>query len=301
MVEDLPVDARARHEVVHPVQAADEGALAAARRADDRRDAGCGRSPCVTPVDRRVAPVVDGEVLDVEDGLALHGRSIIAPLGDLDRRHVDDGPARRLGRVFVHVLLLGIQRASFLRLRASSGACDQACDQDERHQHERGRPRLLVIRRVGRLGVLEDQHRDVRQRLRRVRRDEGGEDRGREQERRRLARGARDREHGRRSGSRRASVGRITPSTVRQRCAPSARPASRSVDGHEQQDLLRRARDERQHDHREREGAGVAALLVPDDEQPEDEHADHDRGQAVEHVEHEADRRATRFDANSVR
>src|SRR5205823_8315161 len=38
VVDDLAVRAEAGHEVVHPVQAADEGALPAARRADDGGD-----------------------------------------------------------------------------------------------------------------------------------------------------------------------------------------------------------------------------------------------------------------------
>ena len=119
VVEDLPVDASARDEVVHPVQAADVGALAAAGRADDR-----GHEIAVDlhpdPGDGGVAPVVDGKVLHVEDRLALHGECIIAVLAERQRGHVDDGPACGLCRVFVHVLLLGIQRASFLRLRASA-------------------------------------------------------------------------------------------------------------------------------------------------------------------------------------
>ena len=85
-------------------------------------------------------------------------------------------------------------------------------------------------------------------------------------------------------------VGRITPSTVRQRLTPSARLRLAQRGRHEQQHLLRRARDERQHDDRERERAGVGALPVPDDEQAVDEDADDDRRQPVEHVEHELDR-----------
>ena len=41
--------------------------------------------------------------------------------------------------------------------------------------------------------------------------------------------------------------------------------------------LLRRARDHRQHQDRERERAGDGALPVADDEHPEDEDADDDR------------------------
>ena len=84
--------------------------------------------------------------------------------------------------------------------------------------------------------------------------------------------------------------GRITPRTVRHRRTPSARLASRSVEGTSKQYLLRRARDEREHDDREREGSGNAALRVADDEQRVDEDPDDDRRQARKDVDHDLDR-----------
>ena len=59
LVEDLAVDPRARHEVVHAVQAADERALAAAGGPDHRRDD--------VPVDLQV-DVADGRLLAVAGG-----------------------------------------------------------------------------------------------------------------------------------------------------------------------------------------------------------------------------------------
>ncbi len=73
VVEQPAVDARARDEVVHPVQAAQERRLAAARRPDQRRDrvlVDLERGV----LDRRRGAVVDREVLHVEDRLALLSR-----------------------------------------------------------------------------------------------------------------------------------------------------------------------------------------------------------------------------------
>src|SRR5262249_24626154 len=88
VVEQLPVHLRAGHEVVHAVQAADEGALAAARRADERRDQ-VAVDLEVDTADRGGWAVRDGEIVDVEDDLALHRCGRPALMSDLHRRHVD--------------------------------------------------------------------------------------------------------------------------------------------------------------------------------------------------------------------
>ena len=75
---------------------------------------------------------------------------------------------------------------------------------------------------------------------------------------------------------------------MRHRLTPSARLASRNSAGHEREHLLRRARDHRHHQDRERERAGEGALTAAGDDHPEDEDADDDRGDPVHHVEHDA-------------
>jgi hypothetical protein len=60
--------------------------------------------------------------------------------------------------------------------------------------------------------------------------------------------------------------------------------------GHEREYLLRRAGDEREHDHREGERCFPRRLAASNDQQAEDEDADHDRGDAVEDVEREPHR-----------
>ena len=57
---------------------------------------------------------------------------------------------------------------------------------------------------------------------------------------------------------------------------------------HDTEDLLRRTRDHRQHQDRERERPVDRALAIPDDEQAEDEDADDDRRHAIQDVEHDA-------------
>jgi len=69
VVEEPPLDSCARHEVVHPVEAAQERRLAAARRADQRRDR------VLVDLERDVldgqrAPVGDRQPVDVEHGFA---------------------------------------------------------------------------------------------------------------------------------------------------------------------------------------------------------------------------------------
>ena len=81
VVEDLAVDLRAGHEVVHPVEAADQRALAAPARADE------GGHGVLEDVDadvpnRDVATVRDREVADLEDGLAVRD-ALIAVVGEL--------------------------------------------------------------------------------------------------------------------------------------------------------------------------------------------------------------------------
>src|SRR5919108_807993 len=89
VVEHLPLRAEARHEVVHPVQAADERALAAARGSDHRGDEVLVDLHA-HPRDRRHGAVARGQAPDVEDGLApLRGRE-----RRLRRQHLD----ARLGR-----------------------------------------------------------------------------------------------------------------------------------------------------------------------------------------------------------
>ena len=93
-----------------------------------------------------------------------------------------------------------------------------------------------------------------------------GEDRAGEEQRRRLAGGARDRQH--RAGEDAAEARRQDDAEHGAPAADAEREARLPQRGrHEQQHLLRRARDQRQHDDRERERARIGALRVPDDEQ----------------------------------
>src|SRR5919197_2620136 len=100
--------------VVHPVEAADERALAAAGGADHR----CDQVPVDVEVDaleRDVRAVARSQVLDVEDGLPRL-RLRVLPRGDVDRPH------RRHRNDLIHVFLLRAHQrfSSFLRLRASN-------------------------------------------------------------------------------------------------------------------------------------------------------------------------------------
>jgi hypothetical protein len=89
VVEDLSADLDPGDEVVHPVETADERALAAPGRADHRRD------QVLVDVEahareRETRPVVDAQVMDPEHDIVLrHGRCV-APDGgsDVDRRSV---------------------------------------------------------------------------------------------------------------------------------------------------------------------------------------------------------------------
>src|SRR4029077_7547654 len=97
--------------VVHPVEAPDEGALAAAGGADHRRDQVLVDVE-VDVLDGKVRAVARRQALDLEDRLTLVGRRLAA-FGNVDRPH------RRHGNRLVHLLLLS-QRPSFRLLRASS-------------------------------------------------------------------------------------------------------------------------------------------------------------------------------------
>ena len=70
VVEELAFDLGARHEVVHPVQAAQEGRLAAAGRADQRGDR-VAVDVERDVLDRERGAVRDRQVVDVEDRVAL--------------------------------------------------------------------------------------------------------------------------------------------------------------------------------------------------------------------------------------
>ena len=99
VVVNLAADDRALDQVVHPVEAADECALAAARGADQRRDA------LLVDVesdvaDGRLAAVRDRDVLQLEDGLGRRVR-----LRDVARHRWGDVHARmslRLGGLLGH-------------------------------------------------------------------------------------------------------------------------------------------------------------------------------------------------------
>src|SRR4029079_1180394 len=109
--QQLAVEVEARDGVVHPVEAADEGALAAAGRADHGGDQVL-LDLDVDVLDGHVGAVAHRQPRDVEDGFAD------GCLGSLACRDVD-GPHRRHGNGLAHVSLLG-HWPSFLRLRASA-------------------------------------------------------------------------------------------------------------------------------------------------------------------------------------
>src|SRR5439155_27352045 len=111
VVKHLALDTRAGDQVVHPVEAADERALAAARRPDERRHE-VAVDLDADVLDRDRASITDGEVPDVEDDLTSCRRASIASLCDLDRRH---------GRDRIRCLHLFLRhRDSLRRLRASA-------------------------------------------------------------------------------------------------------------------------------------------------------------------------------------
>ena len=68
VVADLALDAEARHRVVHPVEAAQEGRLAAAGRADQRRHLAAA-DPHVDVDQRLFGAVEDPHVVGLEDRL----------------------------------------------------------------------------------------------------------------------------------------------------------------------------------------------------------------------------------------
>ena len=85
------------------------------------------------------------------------------------------------------------------------------------------------------------------------------------------------------------AAGRITPRTVRQRSTPSA-SAPRAGFRDQQQYLLARAGDQRQHHDRQRNRAREAAPCAGDDDQAVDDDPDDDRRQPLEQVEHQLQR-----------
>src|SRR5215218_6166931 len=187
---------------------------------------------------------------------------------------------------------LPIQGGEFFSARVAELAaapCERRTRSEAEHEHERdqderGSPRLLVQRRVRRLRVLEDRERDRRHRLAHVGRDRRRRDRRREEERRRLAGGAGDRE--RRTGRDPSDGGRKDDAEDGPPAARAEREARLAqVARDELEHLLRGARDERQHDHRQRDRPRERTLVVADDQQREDEDPDHDRRDAVQHVE----------------
>ena len=111
MVEHLSVDAGTRDQVVHPVEAADERALAAARWSDQRGD-DIAVNVEVDVLHRYRRAVTHREVSDVEDNLPLQRRPLAGALHHLDRGHGND----RIG--WCQLLLR--HRDSLRRLRAST-------------------------------------------------------------------------------------------------------------------------------------------------------------------------------------
>ena len=125
----LPVDPRARHDLVHAVQAADEGRLAAARRPDDRGHrarAATARSMSVQDVGRRRTRRCSSST-----SMPSAMRATSPPL----KRPLRDEPRR------------------------------QADHEHQRDEHERPGPGLAVPVVVGRDRVGEDLHRQRRDRL----------------------------------------------------------------------------------------------------------------------------------------
>ena len=86
VVEDVALDHRARHEVVHAVEAADQRALAAAGRPDEGRD-GVAVDVQSHLADRHVAAVGNREVVHLEDGLAVRHPIVAVLLRDLGQAH----------------------------------------------------------------------------------------------------------------------------------------------------------------------------------------------------------------------
>ena len=134
VVDDLAVDARARDQVVHPVQAADERRLAAARRPDQRGDLVLGDLHRDV-ADRPVLAVVDVHVAHVEDRLgqpprllATAARSVDGsrPLGRVGR----DGPdSAGLVQLLGHVVITTSAHSGFSgrsRRRSSARASSSA-------------------------------------------------------------------------------------------------------------------------------------------------------------------------------
>ena len=146
-----------------------------------------------------------------------------------------------------------------------------------------------MILRVRRLGELEDRDGYGLECVERAPARLCADDRGGEQERRRLAGDARNGEHG---------TGHDAADRLRQDDAQGRAPARNAQREarlaqrarHECEHLHRRARDEWEHQAGERERSCVAALAVAEDKEAVDEDADDDRGNAVEDVEREADR-----------
>ena len=246
----------------------------------------------VDVLDRDVRAVAHGEVLDVEDRLAVRGWAS-SRSGDVDRPH------RRHRNGLAHVLLLA-HRIMFLRLRASASRASRLVTSTKTISTSAVAQARSWSVGSGRLGPDEDLHRHVRQRVPRVPLNRVRVDRRDEEQRRRLAGRARDREH---------RAGHDAAESARQDDAEHRAPAARAerqrafplAARHEPEHLLRRAGDERQHHDREgvrrRRGRSGRARTTS---RPKTKIADHDRRQAVHQVEHELDRRrAASASANS--
>ena len=97
-------------------------------------------------------------------------------------------------------------------------------------------------------------------------------------------------------------LGRTTLNVVRHLAAPRAKACLPQRARDEREHLLGRPRDQRQHQDREGKARLQRALPVTDDEEDEHEDPDHDRGDSVQHVEREGERRLPSFfGANSLR
>ena len=150
VVEDVAVDGGARHEVVHAVEAADERALAAPRRPDERRHVVLADVE-IDVLERDVAAVGDRQPGDLEHGLGApavgRGAGELPELATVDvrRRHVDQpaGESRhpRAGvgcRMVNDGERLVNERAA---IRSSAGSCTGSRDPRPCRRAPRRRPR----------------------------------------------------------------------------------------------------------------------------------------------------------------
>ena len=158
VVEDLALDPEARHRVVHPVEAAQEGRLAAAGGADQGGDPGCARIRRMTPVERLLGAVEDGDVAGVEDHL---GRPRPLPLtaGPGWRAGGASGSAPARGaraRIPAAVGSRGAHAASFRSAAGQQRPGAEAGEEDEGDEDKRQSPGFGEACGVGFLGELED-------------------------------------------------------------------------------------------------------------------------------------------------